>query len=146
MVAGLWKCIQRVSAQEACLCPVATNPSFVPGAPRCTGVLSMQARQCQWALRGTPRDNRDDAGSYRGTALCCAITRSDLGNPLRRVNRLEAAYLSDRRQNVRTVPTQAEPLRSCRVNLFCPSLYVGHVVDRRCSRMAAALHDISHWP
>lgn len=44
MVAGLWKWIQRVSAQEACLCPVATNPSFVPVAPRRTGVLSMQAR------------------------------------------------------------------------------------------------------
>lgn len=41
MVAGLWKWIQRVSAQEACLCPVATNPNFVPGAPRRTGVLSL---------------------------------------------------------------------------------------------------------
>lgn len=46
---------------------------------------------------GTSWDNRGDAGSWRGTALCCAIAHRDLGNPLRRVNWMEAAYLSDRR-------------------------------------------------
>lgn len=135
----------------ACFCtgsvslPSRNELSFILGAPHRSGVLSLQARPCQRALRGTTHDNRDDAGCSRGTALCCAITQRDLGSSLRRVNRLEAAYLSDRRQNVRTVPTQAELLRSCRVNLFCPSLYVGHVVDQRCSRVAATLHDILHW-
>lgn len=135
----------------------------------CTGGLSLPSRN-ESELR-----SRGPASHWRPLSLCrlgsvselseghhettvttqaatvarhCAVPslKRDLGNPQRRVNRLEAAYLSDRRPNVRTVPTQAEPLRSCRVNLFCPSLYVGHVVDQRCSRMAAALHDISHWP
>lgn len=53
--------------------------------------------------------------------------------------------MSNINPNMRTVPTQAELLQRCRVNLFCSSLYVGHVVDQRCSRMAAALHDISQW-
>lgn len=40
------------------------------------------------------------------------------------------------------IPTQDEPLQRCRDHLFCSTLHVGHIVDQRSSRAAAALDDI----
>lgn len=87
----------------------------------------LQALLCQWSFSEMRCDHRDDVANVTWDS-------DNLGNPLCVCEQIEDSLFIRYKPKYENYSHAVwASLQSCRVHLFCSSLYVGHVVDQRCS-------------